>query len=72
MTGLLTRTAMAMRVMLPLGHVPAPATAQVRGCAPNCHNEYLCDSNHSYYYRLCCFASDCSYVCNSWISIGTC
>lgn len=72
MTGLLTRTAIGMRMMLPVRPAPAPVVLQTRGCEPDCRNEYLCDSNHLYYSRLCCYTSGCKYVCDSWVNIGTC
>jgi hypothetical protein len=42
------------------------------GCAPDCVYEYLCDSNHRYLRRECCYRPDCIRYCDDWVLIGSC
>jgi hypothetical protein len=49
-----------------------PFTAQPFSCAPDCTFEFMCDSNHRYYRRQCCYNPDCSYFCGGWSYIGSC
>ena len=45
----------------------------IDGCAPDCVYEYLCDSNHQYFRRLCCYRTDCTWYCEEWVRVaGSC
>jgi hypothetical protein len=46
--------------------------AITNSCPPDCSYEFLCDSSHRYYRRQCCYRTDCSYFCGSWVLIGSC
>jgi len=49
----------------------APAVRPVvDGCAPDCVYEYLCDSSHRYFRRLCCYRSDCTLQCDEWVLVA--
>jgi hypothetical protein len=41
-------------------------------CAPDCTNDFMCDSSGRYFERQCCFHPDCTYFCQPWVQIGTC
>jgi hypothetical protein len=68
MTALLSRTAAALRMMVPSG----PARVSAEACTPDCRFEFVCDSASNYLSRLCCFHPNCTYFCEGWQRVGTC
>jgi hypothetical protein len=45
----------------------------VDSCAPDCVYDYMCDSSHRYFRRLCCYRSDCTWYCDDWVLLsGSC
>lgn len=42
----------------------------IDGCSPDCAYEYLCDSSHRYFRRLCCYRSDCVWACGEWVLLN--
>jgi hypothetical protein len=41
----------------------------IDGCAPDCFYDYLCDSSHRYFRRLCCYRPDCTDYCGDWVLV---
>jgi hypothetical protein len=67
MTALLTRAA---RVLSSRSQLTVPPLTN--GCAPDCVDEYICDSSNRYYKRRCCFDTSCVWYCQPWTHVGRC